>query len=80
MSNPTTFTDRPATNRGRGGRTLFALLAIASLAIAALIYWLGEPLGLEPEVADLIALAFLFVAAFDLVVLASWRRIFQTMN
>lgn len=79
MSNQLITPSDSATSRGRGGRTVFTLLAVASLAIAAAIFWFGSDLGLEPEVANLIAFAFFIVALCDLAILLAWRRIFQTM-
>jgi phage shock protein PspC (stress-responsive transcriptional regulator) len=67
----------PASPRGaRTVRLLFAVLALASLAIGLALYAFAERLGLDADTARYLVTAFLATAMADALILYVWDRFF----
>jgi hypothetical protein len=58
-------------------RSLFAALALGSVLAGLAVYLLQAPLGIPPDTAQFIALAFIGVGIADVAVLYFWDRIFK---
>lgn len=66
----------PKSRAGRFASLVFVVLAIGSAAAALLVQALAAPLDIPAETARLVATAFIIASALDVLVLASWERLF----
>ncbi len=66
-----------STANERLAKTVFAVLALASVLAGLGIYLLSERLGIDVDTARLIATAFLIVGIGDTLLLYLWDRLFK---
>lgn len=68
------MTKAPSQNRIRTAKIMFGVMALVSVLLGLIIYIFSDNFGLEPNVAKLIALAFLLAGALDYILLRNWER------
>ena len=67
----------PPSANERLAKTIFAVLALASVLSGLGIYLLSERLGIDADTARLISTAFLVVGIGDTLLLYLWDRLFK---
>lgn len=65
----------PAPARAQMAKVLFAIMALGSVLLGMATYVFAGALGIERDVAVLIAVAFLVAGTVDLILMVNWDRL-----
>jgi len=66
--------------RMRTGKLIFGILALVMIILGLGVYIFSSTLGIDPQTAKLIAVAFLIAGVMDYLVLHFWDRIYPNIK
>ncbi len=68
------MSEQPTPDANRTAKIIFGAMALVSVLLGLVIYVFADAFGIEPEVAALIAIAFLLAGVIDYILLRNWDR------
>ncbi len=68
------MSEQPTPGANRTAKIIFGAMALVSVLLGLVIYVFADAFGIEPEVAALIAIAFLLAGVIDYILLRNWDR------
>lgn len=68
------MSEQPTPGASRTAKIIFGAMALVSVLLGLVIYVFADAFGIEPEVAALIAIAFLLAGVIDYILLRNWDR------